>query len=79
MTVLEAVPVERITAEARATARKVHPGRVLLALLTGVFFAVGWLAAKTWFAIVWVGTAVVVGWRTAHETRQAAGARGPAR
>lgn len=80
VTVLEAVPVERITAQAQRTAATVSPGRMLLALLTGLFFAIGWLAAKAWFAVVWMGTAVKVGWTTAHEQHQSrTGPSGPAR
>lgn len=79
MSVLEAVPVGRITAEARETATRARPGRALLALFTGMFFVLGWLAAQSWFAAIWVGTAVKVGWSVASEARQAGGARGPAR
>lgn len=79
MSVLEAVPVGRITAEARTSAARLRPGRALLALFTAVFFVVGWLAAQSWFALIWVGTAVKVGWNVASEARQAGGARGPAR
>lgn len=79
MSVLEAVPVRRVTAEAKRTAATVSPGRVLLTVLTGVFFVVGWLAAKTWFALVWMVTAVRVGWTVAHEARQSGEARGPTR
>lgn len=79
MSVLEAVPVGRVTAEARATAATLRPGRALLALFTAMFFVVGWLAARSWFAVIWVATAMKVGWNVASEARQAGGARGPAR
>lgn len=79
MSVVEAIPVGRVTAEARATAASVHPGRALLALLAAMFLAVGWLAEKMWFAVVWIVTAVKVGWNVSSEARQAGGARGPAR
>lgn len=62
MAVLERVPVERITAEAR----EIRLGRTLLTLLAGLFYVLGWLAAKivnvVWFAAAWSFTAVKVGW-----------------
>jgi hypothetical protein len=64
--VLERVPVDRITAEARAT----HPGRALLTLIAGVLYGLGWLAAKTvavvWLALAWSFAAVKVGWQDAR-------------
>lgn len=78
--VLESVPVDRITAQARATVATVHPGHVLMAMLAWLFVAPGWLAAQSWFALVWAFTAVKVGWTLAHEQRQnRSGPRGPAR
>lgn len=75
---IEAVPVGRITEQARRTAATHSVGRAMLALIAGLFFAVGWLAAQAWFAVVWSGTAVKVGWQDAR-TARAGGARGPAR
>lgn len=64
--VLDRVPVETITEQAR----DVHPVRVLLAVIAGLLYGVGWVAAKTlgavWFALAWAGTAVKVGWREAR-------------
>jgi uncharacterized membrane protein YdjX (TVP38/TMEM64 family) len=64
--VLERVPVDRITAEARAA----HPGRVLLTLIAGVLYGLGWLTAKTaavaWLALAWSFAAVKVGWQDAR-------------
>jgi hypothetical protein len=72
MTVLERVPTDRIMAQAR----QVHVGRALLALLLGVFYAVGWLASRAGLALAVVGTSVKLGWQDA---RKPAGAvRGPA-
>lgn len=79
MSVLEAVPVGRITAQARRTASTLTPGRALLAILTGVLFAAGWLAARLWFGVVWAATAVQVGWQDAQQARTSGEARGPAR
>lgn len=63
MAVLDRVPVERITVEAR----QVEIGRTLLTALAGLFFVLGWLAAKlvnvVWFAFAWSWTAVKVGWK----------------
>lgn len=69
MTVLDRVPVERITAEAR----QVEFGRMLLTLIGAVFYAVGWVAAKVfgvlWFAAAWSATAVKVGWQDGRSPR----------
>lgn len=72
MTVLDRVPVEAITARARA----VHPGKVLLAWLTaaatalaGLLYLLGWVPAKLlrgmWLAFVFVAAAVAEGWADA--------------
>lgn len=79
MSVVEAVPVGRITEQARAASVQVHPGRVLLAVFAALFMALGWVAYQTWFAVVWSCTAVKVGWQVAQESRRTAEARGPAR
>jgi hypothetical protein len=63
MVVLDRVPVERITAEAR----QIELGRTVLTLLAGLFYVVGWLAAKlvnvVWFAFAGSWAAVKVGWK----------------
>ena len=68
--VLERVPVDRITAEARAIA----PGRALLTLLAGLLYGIGWVAAKTlavvWLATAWSFAAVKVGWIDARRPAQ---------
>lgn len=74
MTVLDRVPLDRITTEAR----QIHFGRLLLTLIAGLFFAVGWSVAKlfavVWFAVAWSAAAVKVGWQ---EGRKPAAARRP--
>jgi hypothetical protein len=74
--VLDHIPVDRITAEAR----QVHIGRTVLLVIAAVLYAVGWVAGKTltalWLALAWSGTAVKVGWM---EARNPTGdRRGPA-
>lgn len=68
--VLERVPVDRITAEAR----QIHPGRTLLTVIAGVLYGLGWLAAKTlavaWLAVAWSFAAVKVGWSDARRPAQ---------
>lgn len=70
MAFLDEVLTDRVTAQAR----QVDVGRVVLSLLVGLFFGVGWCAAKAvtglvvvlrgvLLAIAWVGVAVREGWR----------------
>lgn len=68
------IPVEQIQVEARARhvdVRKVllTVGRVLLTLLLGAPYVLGWTLRKAWIAVVTVGamlgTAAAVGWREA--------------
>jgi len=61
-----AVPIARIT----AGARKAHTGRLLLGCLLAPLYVLGWLIGKTVLAVVFLCTAVKVGWQDA---------RGPAR
>ena len=65
MTVLDRVPVDRVAAEAR----NVHVGRLLLTLLVGVFFAVGWVAGKASLGVAWSLAAVKVGWAEARAAK----------
>ena len=60
------VPVDEITERAR----KVSFGHAVLTFLASLFYAVGWLVAKVWLALVWCAIAVQVGWR---EARSASG------
>lgn len=68
MAVLERVPLDRISVEAR----EVHFGRAVLTVLAGLLFGIGWLAAKTaaavWLALAWSATAVKVGWTEARRS-----------
>lgn len=61
--VLDRVPVDRISAEAR----EVRFGRAVLTAIAAVFYVVGWLAAAVWLAVVWCATAVKVGWQEARQ------------
>lgn len=66
---LERVPVDRITREARDA----HPGVVVLTVIAAVLYGVGWLVAKAfgvvWLAAAWCGVAVKVGWQEARASR----------
>ncbi|MFW6033982.1 MAG: hypothetical protein ACOC9R_02500 [bacterium] len=66
-TLLERVPVERITAEAR----ELHPGRTLLTLIAGLLYLIGWLVGKiftvVWVAVTWSFAAVKVGFVEARK------------
>lgn len=65
-TLIERVPLGRITTRARAA----HPGRVLLTVIAALLFGAGWVAFKVfaaaWFAFAWCAVAVHEGW---HEAR----------
>ncbi len=62
MAVLEQIPIQRITDEAR----QVHFGRTVLTVIAGLLFGLGWVTAKTlgglWLALAWSVTAVRLGW-----------------
>jgi hypothetical protein len=66
--ILERVPVARISAQAR----EVHFARMLLAVFAAVLFGVGWLAARVvgllWLALAWSAVAVREGWRSGKAT-----------
>jgi hypothetical protein len=72
-TILDRVPVGRISTEAR----EVHLGRTLLTIIAAVFFAIGWAAARVFLALAWCGVAVKVGWQEAR--KPTGGPHGPAR
>lgn len=55
------VPLDQIEAKAR----EADPRRALLAALLTVPFVLGWLARRTWMALVYLGSAVVAGWQEA--------------
>lgn len=52
------LPLDEITAQAR----EVHFGRALLTVIAAVFFAIGWVVARSFFCVAWCGTAVRLGW-----------------
>lgn len=58
-TLLDRIPVDEITAQAR----EVSIGRALLTVVASVLFAIGWVAARFFFCLAWCGVAVKVGWR----------------
>lgn len=64
--VLERVPLDRISAQAR----EVHFWRTVLTLIAAVLYGLGWTAAKVlgalWLALTWSATAVRVGWQEAR-------------
>ena len=67
----ERVPLDRI--ERRA--RHARPGRVLLTLIAGLLFGLGWLTCKacavTWLAAAWCASAVIEGWQSAKAGQEA--------
>lgn len=73
MDTLERVPLERISAEAR----QIEFRRVLLLVIGGLLFGVGWVAAKTftvvWAGLVWSAMAVKVGWQEGRSRVEASG------
>ena len=71
VTLLDRIPVDDITAQAR----EVHFGRVLLTVIAAVFWSIGWVTAKAFLAVAWCAVAVRQGWR---EGRQAAVSHGAA-
>lgn len=66
---LEQVPVDAITAQAR----QVRFGRVALTVIAAVLFGIGWLTARLfgalWLALAWTGVAVREGWRAGRTPR----------
>jgi hypothetical protein len=74
VTVLDRVPLERITAETR----QVQPGRLLLTLIAGFFYLIGWTAAKLLVGVVWCCVAVKVGYLEAGGPVKRKAGRGPA-
>lgn len=70
--VLDRVPVQRISTEAR----QVRFGRTVLTVIAALFYVVGWLVAKAWLAVAWCATAVRVGWQEARLPKAEAVDRG---
>jgi hypothetical protein len=67
-TMLDRVPVQRITTEAR----EIHFRRTALTLLAGLFWLLGWSVGKAftavWLALAFVAVAVRIGWSDARPT-----------
>lgn len=65
MTVLEAIPLDKI----RAEAANIRPLHTLLTLIAGIFYVLGWVAFKTfaiaWATIAWSVAAIKVGFMEA--------------
>jgi hypothetical protein len=59
---LERVPVDRITREAR----EVHFWRTVLTLVAGLFWLLGWSVGKMWLSMAFAITAVRLGWSDAR-------------
>jgi len=55
---LSRVPVDRVVAGAKA----VRWGRLLLSLILGLFYALGWLAGRVLLGIAVLWVAVKLGW-----------------
>jgi hypothetical protein len=71
---LDRVPLERVQAEAR----QVHLGRLLLTLLVGVFWLLGWAAGMVSLAVGFAFAAMKVGWQDARGSREVRSRAGPA-
>lgn len=63
MVVLDSIPVDRITGDAR----EVQLGRLLVTLFAALFFGVGWVASKACLAVAFAGVAVKAGWIEARK------------
>jgi hypothetical protein len=64
---LERVPIDRITDEAR----DIQFWRTVLKVIAAVLYGIGWVAAKTlgfiWLGLCWAGAAVKLGWIEARK------------
>jgi hypothetical protein len=67
--------LERVSAEVTTQARQVRVLPVVLGVVAGLLYAVGWVTAKVvtvaWFVVVWACVAVAVGWREARAPTRA--------
>jgi hypothetical protein len=63
--VLERVPVDRITAEAK----DIRFWHTIATVVAGFFWLIGWLVSKVWLGIAWCAVAVKVGWQDARTPR----------
>lgn len=62
MTVLDRMPVDDITKQAR----EVDVARLVLALVALIPFLLGWVAGKAVLSLAWLGLAVKAGWADAR-------------
>jgi uncharacterized membrane protein YedE/YeeE len=71
-TLLERVPVDRISTEAR----QVRFSRVLLTVIAGLLFGLGWVVAKAsglaWLCLAWSAVAVKVGFEAGRASSRPA-------
>lgn len=69
---LERIPVEEISVQAR----EADPGRVALSVIAGILIGAGWLVSRTlsvaWIAAAWMVVAVREGWRDGRSPEWAA-------
>lgn len=67
--ILDTVPIERINTQAR----QIQFRRVLLTLIAGLFYVLGWTVARAfgvlWLALAWSATAIKVGWQEGRRAR----------
>lgn len=68
-TVLDRVPVDEITTEAR----DVQFLRTILTVAAAVLFGVGWVIGKLWLSVCWSAVAVRTGWRESQGPRRDGG------
>jgi uncharacterized membrane protein YedE/YeeE len=71
-TLLERIPLDQISAEAR----QVRFSRVALTLVAGLLFGIGWVVAKAfgiaWLALAWSFVAVKVGFEAGRASSRPA-------
>jgi hypothetical protein len=59
---LDRVPVDAIGEEAH----RIRWGRILLTLIVGLFWLIGWLAGKAAVGLAFCWAATKIGWKEAH-------------
>lgn len=68
MVTVDTVVLDRITTQAR----EIKFSRVLLTVLAGIFYGLGWITARAfgviWLAMTWTAVAVKVGWQEGRKT-----------
>lgn len=63
---IDRIPVDRVQAEAR----QVHVGRLLLTLLIGFFWLLGWAAGMVSLGVGFAYAAMKVGWQDARSSAE---------